>query len=90
MICDALEAGGFKPYRPQGSYYVMADFTAHGWGDDKQASMELLKRAKVAAIPGSAFYEPGSGRGKNQLRFCYAKELPVLEEACKRLRELKP
>lgn len=90
LICDALEAGGFKPYRPQGSYYVMADFSAHGWADATQASMELLKRARVAAIPGSAFYEPGSGRGKDLLRFCYAKELPVLEEACRRLRELTP
>ena len=89
MICDALEASGFKPYRPQGSYYVMADFSAHGWKDDKEASLELLKRAKVAAIPGSAFYEPGSGRGSGLLRFCYAKERPVLEEACKRLRTLK-
>ncbi|MBZ0136591.1 MAG: pyridoxal phosphate-dependent aminotransferase [Planctomycetes bacterium] len=90
MICDALEAGGFKPYRPQGSYYVMADFSKHGWQDDRQAATELLKRAKVAAIPGSAFYEPGSGRGSQLLRFCYAKELPVLEEACRRIRGLRP
>lgn len=89
MICDALEAGGFKPFRPHGSYYVMADYTAHGWADDKTASAELLKRAKIAAIPGSAFYEPGSGRGRNLLRFCYAKEHPVLAEACKRLAELR-
>ena len=89
MICEALAAGGFKPYWPKGSYYVLADYTAHGWSDDRTASMELLKRAKIAAIPGSAFYEPGSGRGSKLLRFCYAKELPVLEEACKRLRELK-
>jgi aminotransferase len=89
LFCDALEAGGFKPYRPRGSYYVLADFTAHGWKDDKQASAELLKRTKIAAIPGSAFYEPGSGRGSKLLRFCYAKEMPVLEDACKRLRALK-
>ncbi|MCB9933961.1 MAG: pyridoxal phosphate-dependent aminotransferase [Planctomycetes bacterium] len=89
MICEALEAGGFKPYWPKGSYYVMADFSAHGWEDDQQAAMELLQRAKVAAIPGSAFYEPGSGRGSRQLRFCYAKEHAVLEEACKRIRALK-
>jgi aminotransferase len=89
MICDALEAGGFKPFRPRGSYYVMADFSAHGWPDDKTASMELLKRSKVAAIPGSAFYEPGSGRGNNLLRFCYAKEHAVLQEACNRIRALK-
>lgn len=89
MICEALEAGGFKPYWPKGSYYVMADFSALGWKDDQQASAELLKRAKVAAIPGGAFYEPGSGRGSKLLRFCYAKELPVLEQACDRLRALK-
>ena len=88
MICDALEAGGFRPFRPQGSYYVMADHTALGWGTDKQAAMELLKRTKIAAIPGSAFYEPGSGRGDHLLRFCYAKELPVLAEACERLAAL--
>jgi aminotransferase len=89
LFCDALEAGGFKPYRPRGSYYVLADFTKHGWKDDKQASAELLKLTKIAAIPSSAFYEPGSGRGSKLLRFCYAKEMPVLEEACKRLRALK-
>jgi aminotransferase len=89
LFCDALEAGGFKPYRPRGSYYVLADFTKHGWKDDKQASAELLNLTKIAAIPGSAFYEPGSGRGSKLLRFCYAKEMPVLEEACKRLRALK-
>ncbi|MEZ5992228.1 MAG: pyridoxal phosphate-dependent aminotransferase [Planctomycetota bacterium] len=89
MICEALEIGGIKPYWPKGSYYVMADFTALGWKDDQEASRELLKRAKVAAIPGGAFFQPGSGRGSKLLRFCYAKELPVLEEACKRLRDLK-
>ena len=89
MICEALESGGFKPYWPKGSYYVMADFSALGWKDDQEASAELLKRAKVAAIPGGAFYEPGSGRGSRLLRFCYAKELPVLEQACDRLRALK-
>ncbi|MCA8934643.1 MAG: pyridoxal phosphate-dependent aminotransferase [Planctomycetes bacterium] len=89
MICEALEAGGFRPYWPKGSYYVMADFSALGWNDDQEASRELLKRAKVAAIPGGAFFEPGSRRGSKLLRFCYAKELPILEEACKRLRALK-
>lgn len=89
MICDALEEAGFKPCRPQGSYYVMADFSAHGWKDDKEAAMKLLEKAGVAAIPGSAFFEPGSGRGSKLLRFCYAKELPVLEEACEQIRGLK-
>ncbi|MCL4730786.1 MAG: aminotransferase class I/II-fold pyridoxal phosphate-dependent enzyme, partial [Planctomycetes bacterium] len=87
-ICDALEAARFAVYRPQGSYYVIADFSALGWPDDQTASAELLKRARIAAIPGGAFYEPGSGRGRNQLRFCFAKEPDVLAEACRRLRAL--
>ncbi len=90
LICGSLEKGGFKAYRPQGSYYVMADFSKLGWADDQAASRELLARAKIAAIPGGAFYEPGSGRGKHLLRFCYAKPADALAEACKRLAALKP
>lgn len=89
MICDALEAVKFKPIRPQGSYYVLADFTNIGWKEDQEAARELLARTKVAAIPGGAFFEPGSGRGSKLLRFCYAKELPVLEKACNAIRTLK-
>ncbi len=89
MICDALDDAGFRAYRPRGSYYVMADFSQLGWENDQQASNELLRRTKVAAIPGGAFFEPGSGRGSRMLRFCYAKELDVLAEACNRIRSLK-
>ncbi len=90
LICSSLEKGGFRANRPQGSYYVMADFSKLGWPDDQTASRELLARAKIAAIPGGAFYEPGSGRGKHLLRFCYAKPADALGEACKRLAALKP
>lgn len=88
LTCEALQAAKFTVYRPQGSYYVMADFSALGWPDDQTASAELLKRARIAAIPGGAFFEPTSGRGRKLLRFCFAKELPVIEEACRRLRAL--
>lgn len=90
MICAALEKGGFKPFAPQGSYYVMADFSRLGWPDDQTASRELLARTKVAAIPGGAFFEPGSRRGEKLLRFCFAKPQDVLAEACRRLEGLKP
>ncbi|MDH5642323.1 MAG: pyridoxal phosphate-dependent aminotransferase [Nitrospira sp.] len=84
-ICAALEAAGFRVYRPQGSYYVMAEFSAQGWPDSRTAARELLERAKVAAIPGAAFFEPGSARGEKMLRFCFAKPPEVLAEACNRL-----
>ena len=48
--------------------------------------MGLLERVKVAAIPGTAFYRGDTG--ESLLRFCYAKDDEVLEEACKRIRSL--
>ncbi len=90
MICEALGRGGFDVFRPRGSYYVMADFSGLGWPEDQTASRELLARAKVASIPGGAFFEPGCRRGEKLLRFCFAKPREALTEACKRLEKLKP
>jgi aminotransferase len=47
------------------------------------AAMALLEGARVAAIPGSAFYRGDTGEGL--LRFCFAKEDEVLAEACRRI-----
>ena len=39
----------------------------------------------MATVPGSAFFaDPADGR--RHLRFCFAKDLPVLQDACARLR----
>jgi aminotransferase len=48
--------------------------------------MLLLERARVAAIPGSAFYRGATG--EKYLRFCFAKNEAELNEACTRLRAL--
>ncbi len=87
MTCDACEAAGIRPLRPQGAYYLLADVTSLGAADDREASRLLLSRAGVASVPGSSFYaDPADGRG--QVRLCFAKEGPVLEEACRRIRAL--
>ena len=86
MFCDALAAAGLTPYRPSGAYYVLADITRLGCADDRAAAMLLLEEVGVASIPGSAFY--ASDVGKTLVRFCFAKDWPTLEEACRRLRRL--
>jgi aminotransferase len=45
-----------------------------------------LHTAGVATVPGEAFMKSG---GETFLRFCFAKKLEELEEACKRLTALK-
>jgi aminotransferase len=57
-------------------------------GSDREASQTLLQEARVAAVPGSAFFS-GDG-GSRMLRFCFAKDMAVLEEACRRLRAFRP
>jgi len=85
LLCDALARGGLAPIVPAGAYYVLADCsrlapTALG------AAMALLEQARVAAIPGTAFYRGPAG--ERLLRFCFAKNDVELTEACRRLAAL--
>jgi aminotransferase len=90
LMCDTLEACGFTFRRPDGAYYVLANFEAlarerEGFADDREATNTLIERAGVACVPGNSFFaDPEDGR--YWLRFCYAKEIDVLEDACRRLR----
>jgi len=84
LLCDALRDTGLTPIVPEGAYYVMAEAAALGKENAKDAAMALLEATGVASVPGSAFYS--GPQGEAFLRFCYAKEMPVLQEACDRLR----
>jgi len=86
-MADTLEAIGFRPFLPQGSYYMLAAFEEGRWADATAATEDILERVGVATVPGSAFYR-NPADGKNQLRFCYAKKMADLEDACARLRKL--
>lgn len=86
-ICKVLGDIGLKPFIPQGAYYVLADATQLPGKTSKEKAMCLLKKTKVAAVPGSAFYHDKSG--EKFLRFCYAVKDEILDEACRRLLKLK-
>ena len=51
------------------------------------AAMHILETVGVASVPGSSFFSDSQGEGL--VRFCYAKDWPVLREACERLRQLR-
>ena len=89
MMVGALERAGFDVPLPQGAYYVLADFsrlsqTRAGFENDSAACETIIREAGVASIPGSSFFD-SPGVGTNLLRFCFAKEFDVLQEACDRL-----
>ena len=84
FLFSALNDAGFKAYKPQGAYYIMTDVGHWGVTDDVAFALKLIKEAKVATVPGSAFYSrPELGRSK--VRFCFPKKMETLEKAAEGL-----
>jgi aminotransferase len=86
MICAALTNAGLTPWVPRGAYYVLASASSVPGQTSKAKAMHLLARTGVASVPGEAFFH--DDQGEQMLRFCFAKQDDVLEEACRRLGRL--
>lgn len=86
-ICAALHEARLEPIVPQGAYYVLADCSRLGFATSREAAMHLLTTTRVASVPGSAFYR--GPEGEKLLRFCFAKDDAVLDQACGRLASLR-
>lgn len=83
LLCKVLTRIGLEPSVPPGAYYVLADASGLGLSTSKEAAMRLLKETRVASVPGTSFFE--SSDQHRFIRFCFAKQMPELEEACRRL-----
>jgi aspartate/methionine/tyrosine aminotransferase len=100
FLLEALRETGLKPYVPQAAYYVMADITGLGFDNDVSFCRYLLEEIRVAAVPGSSFYDSGGpvdnlrNRFGNSvksslIRFCFCKKYETLEAARSRLSRLQ-
>ena len=88
-LVPALEAAGFRVWRPAGAYYVMTDIGGLGWDDDVAFARHLVEEIGVAVVPGSSFYQDPK-QGSRQVRFAFCKKEETLAEAERRLSKLKP
>lgn len=86
-ICNALDEARLTPCMPQGSYYVLADSSRLPGRSSKERAMHLLRETGVASVPGEAFFHDAGGQ--DLLRFCFAKTDADLDEACRRLAQLR-
>jgi aspartate/methionine/tyrosine aminotransferase len=88
FLVPALEAAGFRAFRPRGAYYVMTDISGFGFEGDVAFARHLVSEIGVAAVPGSSFYsDPAAGR--QRLRFHFARRRETLVAAVERLGRLK-
>jgi aminotransferase len=82
-----LRETGFEAASPEGAYYVMADITHLGLGDDVETANHLVEHVGVATVPGSSFFSHASD-GAHLVRFAFCKTIETLEAAGERLRAL--
>jgi len=88
LLASGLNALGFPTLPSDGSYFIVANIDRFAKGrDDVAFCLDLVKEARVAAIPLSAFYAPdGPEPPHNLIRFAFCKQEAVLQEALTRLR----
>jgi N-succinyldiaminopimelate aminotransferase len=85
LLCEGLDAAGFRPFVPEGTYFILADFSALSDLPDREFARELCARHGVAAVPPSVFYLERPEEACSLLRFAFCKERATLEEGARRL-----
>lgn len=83
-LCSALTGRGFEVLRPEGAYYVLADYrSVLGDLDPFDAAHAMIDRFRINGVPGDVFrFDAGSER---TLRFHFAVDDEVLDEVVNRL-----
>ncbi len=86
LMDTGLRAAGFETLPCEGTYFITVDIRSVGRDDDAAFCREITEKAKVAAVPISAFYHPTQKDApRNYARFCFCKKPEILEAAAKNL-----
>ena len=88
LLASGLKEAGFDILPTDGTYFISADFRPLGFnGTDEEFCRDITMKAKVAAIPLSAFYAPDAPHAPRHLaRFCFCKQDAILVESSTRLK----
>ena len=90
LMMQALDAAGLKSITPQGTYFVMADFSDVFDGDDVAFTKHLITEIGVACIPPSAFFSADHKYlTKDHVRFAFCKSDDTLKQAGERMSKLR-
>lgn len=83
FLFETLVECGFKPYKPKGAYYIIADISelikTFKSSDDFDFSRKLIERTRVATVPGFSFYSK-QNFNSNQVRFTFCKKMETLQQ----------
>ncbi len=89
LMLTALASSGMTYVAPEGTYFVMADFSPIFKGTPYEFARHLIQNAGVACIPPESFYgQEHASIGKNYVRFAFCKSDAMLQEVGRRLTQL--
>lgn len=89
LLLGGLSAAGLKTRTPEGTYFLMADFSDVFDGDDIEFARYLTADVGVACIPPTFFYSTDHAHmASTQARFAFCKSDTTLHEAARRLATL--
>ncbi len=86
-LVNILKDNGFIVSQPQGTYFMLADFSAFNFKNDMEFALHLTQKVGVSVIPVNAFYST-QDPNRRLVRFAFCKSCELLEEAGKRLSAL--
>jgi N-succinyldiaminopimelate aminotransferase len=89
LIQAALDSGGLKYRAPEGTYFIMADYSDVFVGTPLEFTRYLTKEIGVACIPPESFYgQEHAHIGQGYVRFAFCKSDEMLREVKERLSKL--
>lgn len=86
FFMSGLSQTGFKVLKPEGTYFLLADYSEISDLNDIEFSKWLTREFGVAVIPVSAFYNVPPDQ--QLVRFCFAKRQETLEKALEKLMKI--
>ncbi len=87
FLMEGLSSTPFKIIKPEGSYFLLADYSAISDLNDADFAFDLTEKFKVATIPVSAFYK--NSPDQKLVRFCFAKKEETMKRALENLQKLQ-
>ena len=89
LMMSALDSGGLKYCAPQGTYFMLADYSQVFNGTPMEFTRYLVKEVGVACIPPESFYSPEHRNiGHGYVRFAFCKSDDILRQVKDRLGKL--
>jgi len=89
LMMEALDRAGMSCRAPEGTYFLLADYSRVFQGSPMECARYLTSEIGVACIPPESFYSPEHAHlGQGYVRFAFCKSDEMLVEAGRRLEKL--